>query len=95
MAGVLPTDTATSGGEMLADLESIQHIYVTNEFERQVLARISSSGFHASKLAKYFFENFEKEGTVSKHERIPTMHRGGYRQTNTTYPQQRRLLPPS
>ena len=74
MAGVLPANAATFGGnddgiatgvalttdereneEVLADLESIQHIYVTNEFEREVLCRISSKGFQATQLAKVLY----------------------------------------
>ena len=37
---------------ILADLEDIQHVYATNEFERQVLSRVSSKGFQAKQMSK-------------------------------------------
>lgn len=58
--GALTTDEQENE-EVFADLESIQHIYFTNEFKRQVLSRISSEGFQATQLAKYLVENSEKE----------------------------------
>ena len=48
------------GDMIVADLDSIQHIYATNEFERQVLSRISSKGFKAKQLSKYLIDNSEK-----------------------------------
>ena len=59
--GVALTTDEQENEDVLADLEFIQRIYVTNEIERQILSRISSKGVQATQLAKYFVENSKKK----------------------------------